>query len=85
MIKVSKLVLPLCFMLIPCCYILIWTATEVYYYKKSTSAIEKKPAVLPNRMHRRVTAFNQPPANMPSQNLSRLSATDFNSYSGEAC
>jgi hypothetical protein len=83
--RISALALPLCFLLIPCCYILIWTVAEVYYFKKSTTGIiEKRPETLPNTMHKGIIAFKEPALNSPDLYFSPFSGSNFHrSKSGE--
>ncbi|MDP9048014.1 MAG: hypothetical protein M3N14_07740 [Bacteroidota bacterium] len=45
--KLSALALPVCFLLVPCCYILVWTVTEVYYYKKKIPAVVEEKREIP--------------------------------------
>lgn len=76
--KISKLALPLCFLLIPCCYILIWTVTEVYYFRKSTSSvIEKKPETIPNEVRKGILAFKAPVVNAPGLYFSNFSGSNL--------
>lgn len=82
--KISALTLPLCFLLIPCCYILVWTVTEVYYFRKSTSAIiEKKPETLSNTMYKGIIAFKEPALNSPGLYFSPFSGSNFHTKPGE--
>ncbi|HWZ16597.1 MAG TPA: hypothetical protein VNW95_15265 [Mucilaginibacter sp.] len=76
--KISALALPLCFLLIPCCYILIWTVTEVYYFRKSTSTfIEKKPETITNVVHKGILAFKAPVVNASGLYFSHFSGSNF--------